>query len=119
MTDIERKKKAIINIIYVFMIIALGFLFVRYALGVCFPIVCAFFIATILQRPKNFLTRKTFLKKGAASVVSLFALIFIVISSETCYFILNLNKQSKMLSKQQHREAHRKPPARECDRQEP
>ena len=80
MTDIERKKKAIINIIYVFMIIALGFLFVRYALGVCFPIVCAFFIATILQRPKNFLTRKTFLKKGAASVVSLFALIFIVIS---------------------------------------
>ena len=80
MTDIERKKKAIINIIYVFMIIALGFLFVRYALGVCFPIVCAFFIATVLQKPKNFLTRKTFFKKGAASVISLFALIFIIIS---------------------------------------
>lgn len=80
MTDVERKKKAIINIIYIFMIIALGFLFVRYALGVCFPIVCAFFIATILQRPKNFLTRKTFFKKGAASVISLFLLIFIVVS---------------------------------------
>ena len=80
MTDVERKKKAIINVAFAFMVIALGFLFVRYALGVCFPIVCAFFIATILQGPKNFLTRKTFLKKGAASVISLFLLIFIVIS---------------------------------------
>lgn len=80
MTDVERKKKAIINIVYFFMIIAIGFLFVRYALGVCFPIVCAFFIATILQKPKNFLTRKTFLKSGAASVISLFVLIFVILS---------------------------------------
>lgn len=80
MTDVERRKKAIVNIIYFFLIIAMGFLFVRYALGVCFPIVCAFFIATVLQKPKNFLTRKTFFKKGAASVISLFALIFIIIS---------------------------------------
>ncbi len=80
MTDVEKKKKAIVNVAYIFMIIALGFLFVRYALGVCFPIVCAFFIATILQGPKNFLTRKTFLKKGAASVISLFLMIFIVIA---------------------------------------
>lgn len=80
MTDVERKKKAIVNIVYFFMIIALGFLFVRYALGVCFPVVCAFFIATILQKPKNFLTEKTFLKKGIASVISLFLLIFVIIS---------------------------------------
>lgn len=80
MTDVEKKRKAIINIVYFFLIIAIGFLFVRYALGVCFPIVCAFFIATILQRPKNFLTRKTFFKSGAASVISLFTLIFIIIS---------------------------------------
>lgn len=80
MTDVEKKRKAIINIVYFFLIIAIGFLFVRYALGVCFPIVCAFFIATLLQRPKNFLTRKTFFKSGAASVISLFTLIFIIIS---------------------------------------
>lgn len=80
MTDVERKKKTIVNIVYFLLIVALGFLFVRYALGVCFPIVCAFFIATILQKPKNFLTQKTFFKKGAASVISLFALIFIIIS---------------------------------------
>lgn len=83
MTDVERRKKAIVNIIYFFLIIAMGFLFVRYALGVCFPIVCAFFIATVLQKPKNFLARKTFFKKGAASVISLFALIFVIISLVT------------------------------------
>ena len=83
MTDVERRKKTIVNIIYFFLIIAMGFLFVRYALGVCFPIVCAFFIATVLQKPKNFLTRKTFFKKGAASVISLFALIFVIISLVT------------------------------------
>lgn len=79
MTDVEKKRKTIINIVYYAMIIGLCFLFGRYAMGVCFPIVCAFFIATILQKPKNFLTRKTFLKSGSASVVSLFALIFVVV----------------------------------------
>ena len=50
---------------------------VRYALGVCLPIVAAFFIATMLQRPKNFIVKKTFFKKGFASVISLFGLLFI------------------------------------------
>ena len=80
MTDVEKKRKSIINVIYYVMIAALFFLIVRYAMGVCFPIVCAFFIATILQKPKKFLTKKTFLKSGSASVVSLFLLIFVVLS---------------------------------------
>lgn len=78
MTDVERKRKAIINIVYYALIIGLLFLVARYAMGVCFPIVCAFFIATILQRPKNFLTRKTFLKSGSASVVALFGMLFVI-----------------------------------------
>lgn len=77
-TDIERKRRTIINIAYYAVIILLAFLGVRYALGVCLPIVSAFFIATVLQRPKNFLVKKTFLKKGSASVISLFGLLFVV-----------------------------------------
>ncbi|MBE6772872.1 MAG: sporulation integral membrane protein YtvI [Ruminococcaceae bacterium] len=77
MTDVEKRRKTIINIVYYAMVIGLCFLFARYAMGVCFPIVCAFFLATILQRPKNFLTKKTFLKSGSASVLSLFTLIFV------------------------------------------
>lgn len=78
MTDTERKRQAIINIIYYAAIIFIAFLAVRYALGVCLPIAAAFIIATLLQRPKNLLVKKTFLKKGSASVVSLFTLLFIV-----------------------------------------
>ncbi len=80
MTDVEKKRKSIINVIYYVMLAVIFFLVVRYAMGVCFPIVCAFLIATILQRPKNFLTEKTFLKSGSASFVSLLLLIFIVIA---------------------------------------
>lgn len=80
MTDVEKKRKSIINIIYYAMIIVLFFLIIRYAMGVCFPIVCAFLIATILQKPKNFLTKKTFLKNGSASVVSLFLFIFVALA---------------------------------------
>lgn len=80
MTDVERKRKSIINVLYYTMLATLFFLIIRYAMGVCFPIVCAFFIATILQRPKNILVKKTFLKKGSASVVALFFMIFVVLS---------------------------------------
>ena len=80
MTDTERKRRAIINIAYYAVIIVITLLAVRYALGVCLPIVAAFFIATILQRPKNFLVKKTFLKKGSASVISLFGLLIIVVA---------------------------------------
>lgn len=80
MTDTEKKRRTIINITYYAIILLIAFLAVRYALGVCLPIVVAFFIATVLQRPKNFLVRKTFLKKGSASVFSLFILLFIVVA---------------------------------------
>ena len=78
LTDTDRKRKAIINIIYYAAIVFLAFIAVRYALGVCMPIVAAFFIATLLQRPKNFIVKKTFFKKGFASVISLFGFIFII-----------------------------------------
>lgn len=79
MTDVERKRKSIINVVYFVMIALIFFLVIRYAMGVCFPIACAFLIATILQKPKNFLVKKTFLKSGSASVVSLFLLIFVLL----------------------------------------
>ncbi len=78
MTDTERKRRAIINIVYYAIIILIAFLAVRYALGTCLPIVTAFIIATALQRPKNFLVKKTIFKKGSASVISLFGLLLIV-----------------------------------------
>ena len=80
MKDVEKKRALIINVIYLAMIIAIGFLVIRYAMGVCFPFLFAFLVALVLQRPKNFLVRKTFLKDGAASVICVFLLLFVVLA---------------------------------------
>lgn len=80
MQDVEKRRAAIINVIYLAMLLALGFLVIRYALGVCFPFLFAFLAAAVLQRPKNFLVRKTFLKDGAASVICVFLLVFLVLA---------------------------------------
>lgn len=69
MTDIEKRRKAIINVIYFIMLAATGFFIIRYAFGVCLPFVLAFIVAAVLQKPKNFIVSKTPLKKGAASVI--------------------------------------------------
>ena len=78
MQEVEKRRALIINVIYLAMLIAVGFLIIRYALGVCFPFLFAFLAAAVLQRPKNFLVRKTFLKDGAASVICVFLLVFLV-----------------------------------------
>ena len=78
MTDIDRKRKLIINVAFYAMLLVLAFLFYKYAFGVCFPIMFAFFVAIILQRPKNFIMSKTPIKKGFASTISVFGLMLLV-----------------------------------------
>ena len=77
MAETERKRRWIINVAFYAMLLVLGFLFYKYAFGVCFPIMFAFFIAVILQRPKNFIIKKTVIKKGFASTICVFALMLI------------------------------------------
>ena len=79
MTDVEKKRKFIINIAYYALLIAMGLLAFRYAMGVCFPIIFAFLVATVLQRPKNYLLEKTPLKKGFASTVCVISLLLITV----------------------------------------
>ena len=67
MTGIEKKKSFIINTVYATILIALFYLFFKYALGTVFPIICSLVIATILQKPVNFLCKKTPLKRGIVS----------------------------------------------------
>lgn len=79
MADVEKRRRAIINVAYFAMVIAIGLLVVRYAMGVCLPFVFAFIVAALLQRPKNFLVKKTFLKDGAASgICVLFAILILI-----------------------------------------
>ena len=77
MADTDKRRRAIINIAYYAILLTLGFLFYKYAFGVCFPIMFAFFVAVILQKPKNFILKKTPIKKGLASTVSVFGLMIL------------------------------------------
>lgn len=80
MADVEKRRKTIINVAYFAIIIALAVVAIRYALGVCLPFVMAFVFATILQRPKNFLVKKTPLKSGIASTICVFFALFVFVS---------------------------------------
>lgn len=80
MTETEKKRKWIINIIYYAMILGLVYLFYKYAFGLFFPIIFSFVVAILLQRPKNFIIRKTPIKKGLASTICVFALIIVALA---------------------------------------
>jgi len=78
MQEVEKRKKAIINVLYFAIIIAIIVLIMKYALSVCLPFAIAFIVAAILQRPKNFLVKKTPLKNGAAAGICVLLSIIII-----------------------------------------
>ncbi len=80
MTGIEKKKSFIINTIYVAILIALFYLFFKYALGAVFPILCSLVVAMILQNPVNYLCKKTPLKRGIVSTILVLLSFLLVLS---------------------------------------
>ncbi len=79
MTDVEKRRKFIINIVYFGIVIALCFFFFKYAMGTLFPLISAFIIAALLQKPKNFILKKTPLKKGLASTLCVLGLLAVAL----------------------------------------
>ena len=68
MDSVEKRRRNMINIVYVAMILGLIYLFFKYAFSLFAPFIVAFFFAAVFQKPVNFLVRKTPLKKGFISV---------------------------------------------------
>ncbi len=79
MTDVEKRRRFIINTVYFGIVVALCFFFFKYAMGTLFPIIFAFIIAALLQRPKNFILKKTPIKKGFASTLCVLGLLAVVL----------------------------------------
>lgn len=78
MNDVEKKRSAIINIVYYGLLVAIAVLALRYALGLFMPIIIAFVLAALLQKPKRFLVEKTVLKKGTAATVCVFGTLAVI-----------------------------------------
>ncbi len=75
MKEVEKRRAFIINTAYFALLAAIGLVVLRLSFGIFMPLLIAFVLATILQKPKNFLVEKTFLKKGSASTLCVFVLI--------------------------------------------
>ncbi len=81
MTGIEKKKSFIINTVYAIILIALFYMFFKYALGTVFPIICSLVVAMLLQKPVNLLCRKTPLKRGIVSTLLVLLSFMLVFSA--------------------------------------
>ncbi len=83
MTGIEKKKNFVINTFYTVIVVALFYLFFKYAFGTLLPFLIAIAVAALLQKPVNFITKKTPVKRGLASVfcvlLSFFAIIAVLV----------------------------------------
>lgn len=73
-----KKKKAIINIFYYAILLGLFYFFMRYAFGIVLPFLVAILVAVIVQRPTNFLNKKTPIKRGVISTVLVLLLVAII-----------------------------------------
>lgn len=69
MEAVERKKKFIIDVVYIALVLVLFYFFMKYAFGLFFPFLCALFVAYLLQKPVNFICKKTPLKRGFVSAI--------------------------------------------------
>ena len=78
MDKIEKRRSFIINTVFVVIIVGLFYLAIKYALGIVWPFVVAFFLAMLLQRPVHFLSTKTPLKRGISSVIMVLFVLVIV-----------------------------------------
>ena len=78
MNNVEKRRRFIINTVYFVLLAIIAYFIYTYALGICFPLVIAFIGAVILQRPRNFLMRKTFLNKGLSCALCIITLLGVV-----------------------------------------
>lgn len=77
MDKVDLRRKRIINLVYFAMLLGLAFLFVKYCFWIFFPFLLAFMLAVIVQKPADFLVRKTKIKKGISSTILILALFMI------------------------------------------
>lgn len=69
MNSLQRKKNFIIEVVYIVFVAVIFYFFMKYAFGLFLPFLLALAVAAALQKPVNFICKKTPLKRGIVSVV--------------------------------------------------
>ncbi len=76
----ERRKATLINITYYTVIVALFYLFMKYAFGLVAPFIFAFAVAILLQKPLRIISEKTKIKKNILGAIAVLLIISAVIA---------------------------------------
>lgn len=78
--EVQKRRDMLINFAYIAALLTILYFILRYALGVFMPLFIALVVGAVLQRPKNFLVRKTPLKKGAASAICVLLTLVVIVA---------------------------------------
>lgn len=74
-----RRKAFLINLAYFGVMVILFYLFMHFAFWTVFPFILAFAVAVLLQKPINYITEKTPVKRGFAGVILVLLVLFAVL----------------------------------------
>lgn len=77
----EKRRATLINIAYYTVIVALFYLFMKYAFGLVAPFLVALAVAVLLQKPLRIISEKTKIKKNILGAVAVLLIISVVISA--------------------------------------
>ncbi len=80
---VEKRRATLISLTYLAVFVIIFYFFVKYAFWMVSPFIFALLIALILQRPINFLSKKTHLKKKLLSVILVLLVVLIVLGLVT------------------------------------
>lgn len=92
---IQKRKRFIINFIYVAIFIGLYYFTIKYAFGYIFPFVFAAALSVFLQRPINAITKKLHIKAHSAVSIILVLLIVVVILGTATGLLFILGSELK------------------------
>lgn len=87
MEALQRKKKFIIDVIYAVFVLVIFYFFMKYAFGLFLPFLLALVIAAALQKPVNFICKKTPIKRGLVSVVLVMFSVTVVLGLIIALFV--------------------------------
>ena len=76
---VERRRAFLINFAFFALIVALGYIFLKYLFWPVFPFLLALFFGRLFQRPVGFAQRKLKIGRGFPSVLLVLAVLFIII----------------------------------------
>lgn len=69
--NIEKRKAFILNVIYIALILGLGYIIIKYTLPLLMPFIIGLIIAVLSRRIIDFIEKKTRIKRSIVSIIVL------------------------------------------------